>query len=399
MGTTYKIKPGDNLSTIASKYNTTVGALQKANGISNPNLIYAGKTLTIPGASSPADNSKLQGTVTPGYKYTPFDYDKFAESDETKTAWGNKNTYDDKVANYGEFGFTNQEKLDEYTKKWEERPDFTYDVNGDALYQQYKDMYIQQGKMAMADTIGQASAMTGGYGNSYAATVGNQAYQAHLQKLNDVIPELYQMAYDRYNQEGQDILNTISMLKGERDFEYGVHNDEYNKLLGQQQYWGDMYLGLYDRDYGIYDSNRAFDQTEHTNEENSKHNAYRESVEDAQWKATFDESQRQFNEQMAWDKKKYEDSKITYSGGGSSSGSSSSGNNSSKGNNKETSITPKKSPVTTTFIANRQTINEWARRGKSTSDYKKYIEGEIEKLDKYLSDEEIAYLIKYYGLS
>ena len=94
---------------------------------------------------------------------------------------------------------------------------FSYDFNADALYQQYKDKYIQQGKMAMADTIGQASAMTGGYGNSYAATVGNQAYQASLQNLNDIIPELYQMAYDRYNQEGQDIRNNIAMLMADKD--------------------------------------------------------------------------------------------------------------------------------------------------------------------------------------
>jgi hypothetical protein len=30
------------------------------------------------------------------------------------------------------------------------RPAFSYDVNSDALYQQYKDQYIRQGKLAMA---------------------------------------------------------------------------------------------------------------------------------------------------------------------------------------------------------------------------------------------------------
>ena len=39
------------------------------------------------------------------------------------------------------------------------REDFSYDFNQDALYQQYKDKYTKQGKMAMADTMGQAAAL------------------------------------------------------------------------------------------------------------------------------------------------------------------------------------------------------------------------------------------------
>lgn len=43
----YTIQPGDTLSGIAARFGTTVGALQKLNGISNPNLIYAGNTIRI----------------------------------------------------------------------------------------------------------------------------------------------------------------------------------------------------------------------------------------------------------------------------------------------------------------------------------------------------------------
>lgn len=43
----YTVRPGDTLSGIAQKFGTTVSALSKLNGISDPNLIYAGSTLRI----------------------------------------------------------------------------------------------------------------------------------------------------------------------------------------------------------------------------------------------------------------------------------------------------------------------------------------------------------------
>ncbi len=44
----YQVQPGDTLSEIAAKFGTTTSALAALNGISNPNLIYAGTTIRIP---------------------------------------------------------------------------------------------------------------------------------------------------------------------------------------------------------------------------------------------------------------------------------------------------------------------------------------------------------------
>lgn len=43
----YTIQPGDTLSEIAERFGTTVASLSALNGISDPNLIYAGNTLLI----------------------------------------------------------------------------------------------------------------------------------------------------------------------------------------------------------------------------------------------------------------------------------------------------------------------------------------------------------------
>ena len=127
-------------------------------------------------------------------------YGDYTKSDSLLGIEGQRDKVIENIKNYGDFNYTHQQNLDDIMNKILNREDFSYDLNGDALYQQYKDKYIKQGKMAMQDTMGQAAAMTGGYGNSYAATAGNQAYQASLENLNDIVPELYQMAHDRDNE-------------------------------------------------------------------------------------------------------------------------------------------------------------------------------------------------------
>lgn len=111
------------------------------------------------------------------------------------------------------------------------RGEFSYDVNKDKLYQQYRDLYAQMGRGAMEDTMGQASALTGGYGSTYSQNAGQQAYNAYLQKLNEVVPELYNAAYNRYNQEGQDLMNLYSMARSNADSAYERdYNQWYNRL-------------------------------------------------------------------------------------------------------------------------------------------------------------------------
>ena len=150
-------------------------------------------------------------------------------------------------------------KPGQYTSQWQSqlndvmgkilnREKFSYDLNGDALYKQYKDQYTNQGKMAMMDTMGQASAMTGGYGNSYAQNVGQQAYQGYLQQLNDKIPELYNLALSKYQMEGDDLSRQYSMLGTQENQDYSRYRDtvsDYNTELSRLQ--------------NAYDNERSFD--------------------------------------------------------------------------------------------------------------------------------------------
>lgn len=119
-----------------------------------------------------------------------------------------------------------QTQLDDTMQRILNREKFNYDLNGDALYQQYKDTHLTGGKLAMMDTMGQAAALTGGYGNSYAQGVGQQAYQGYLQGLNDKIPELYQLALDSYNREGDALMQQYGLLQDREAQDYGLWQDQ-----------------------------------------------------------------------------------------------------------------------------------------------------------------------------
>lgn len=73
--TNYLIQLGDSLSKIANRFGVSVKQLQETNGIKNPNLIFAGKALTIPDInSSEAFNIKglhIERTTSPTGSETP----------------------------------------------------------------------------------------------------------------------------------------------------------------------------------------------------------------------------------------------------------------------------------------------------------------------------------------
>ena len=220
------------------------------------------------------------------FTYKKFSYDDYEESDIVKQAQEALNA---QVANKpGEYNSQWQTQLDDTINKILNREKFSYDLNGDALYQQYKDKYIQQGKMAMGDAIGQASAMTGGYGNSYAQSVGQQQYQAQLDNLNDIVPELYAMAYDKYNQEGQDLYNQYAMLGDRENMDYSRYQDELSQWLAERDYLASRYDSERNFDYGKYTDGRDFAYGQYSDDKSYSYNAYRDAIEDALAKEKFE---------------------------------------------------------------------------------------------------------------
>lgn len=180
------------------------------------------------------------------------------------------------------------------------RPQFSYDVNKDPLFQQYKDQYMQQGRRAMQDVMGQAAALTGGYGNSWGSTAGYQAYLYYLQLLNDRIPELEQYAFDKYRYAGEELRKNMDMTNNLDSIDYGRYRDTVADWQASVAAAASAYNTAAQSDLAMWenmqDYYRSLAQMENSNYWNAQDDAYRQ--------AQLAESKRQYDSDLAYQRYK-----------------------------------------------------------------------------------------------
>lgn len=111
----------------------------------------------------------------------------------------------------------------------ENREDFSYDLESDILYKQYRDSYMSAGKTAMEDVMGRTSSLTGGYGSTYASSQASAAYESYIQKLNDKIPELYQNARNAYEAEGDELYRLYSLYSDAERSDYAKYQNSIDE--------------------------------------------------------------------------------------------------------------------------------------------------------------------------
>ncbi|MBR6538109.1 MAG: DUF3597 family protein [Lachnospiraceae bacterium] len=207
--------------------------------------------------------------------------------------------------NSGRTQYTDQ--ISQLIKDFQNREKFSYDSATDPLFQQMLGSAMQSGNLAMQDTMGQAAALTGGYGSSYSQAVGNNAYNQYIQEAYNNLPEYYQLAMDAYNMEGQNMLNQISLLDAADSKEYdrmfnawntNYQNaqDMYNKEYGA---WRDSvadaynYAGLQNDDYW---NNLEYNESIRQNEQNFQYQQYLDQLKQSQWQNEF--NYQQYLDQM-----------------------------------------------------------------------------------------------------
>ena len=394
------------------------------------------------------------------FTYDDFAYDEYKESDSVKQAGDALNSH--LATKPGEYESKWQTQLDSLMDSIMNREKFSYDLNGDALYQQAKDKYVQLAKLGQADAIGQASAMTGGYGNSYAQSVGQQAYQSQLDNLNDIIPDLYAMALDQYTREGQELYNQYGMLSDrenadygryrdtvsdyltERDYLQGVYNSErdfdYSKYVNERGFAYDKYSADRELDYSKYSSDRALAYDKYATDKGLSYDEYRNAIADEQWQKEYDLKKEQWD----YEKSLADDSNKSYSGTTSSGAKYNNGSltngqikelqaalgvdadgkfgpatkeaaggltaeeawaaykNGTLGKkDKQPTIEATKTANTTNFINSFSDKQRYLQAGHTLAQWNAYIEDKIASFlrSDRINDSEALYLINYYGLS
>lgn len=194
-----------------------------------------------------------------------YSYRSYEENDDVKKA--RALLAQTEAAKPGEYQSAYQQQIKQSMDGIINRPKFQYDLGKDALYKQYKDQAVRQGKMAMMDTMGQAAAMTGGYGSSYGQSVGQQAYQGYLQGLNDKVPELYKLAMDKYSMEGSDMLQKYGLLTDAEGRDYSRYQDSLGNWRNDLQYASGRFDTERDVDLTKYYNDRSYDWNVYTNDQ------------------------------------------------------------------------------------------------------------------------------------
>ena len=266
---------------------------------------------------------------------TPYEEKKYVQSDAVTQA---QQALQNQQANKpGDYQSQWQGQLDDIYGQIQNRPNFSYDVNSDALYQQVAQNYMRQGQQAMMDTMGQASAMTGGYGNSYAQTAGQQMYNEYLMGLTNLVPQYQQMALQQYQLEGENLLNQYNMLMQQEDSAYSRWMDTVNQYYADLDRLQNAYDTERNYDYNRFVDDRNYDYGKYQDELNYQYQVDRDAVADQQllqaflhqqeqdriaqeqWQKEYDEMVRQYNENLAWQKEQAASKGSSGGGGGGGS--------------------------------------------------------------------------------
>jgi len=127
-------------------------------------------------------------------------------------------------------------QIDSLIQQLQGQQPFTYDVNTDPLYLQLRDKWIRDGRLAMEDTMGQAAQLTGGYGNSYAQTAGQQVYNGYLRGVNEMVPQLKEAARADYDAENAYLMQQLGLLMDQDSQDYSRWMDELNRQRYEQEW-------------------------------------------------------------------------------------------------------------------------------------------------------------------
>ena len=176
----------------------------------------------------------------------------------------------DSLLNYGDFTWSTP--APDYTSKYDDilsglvqdannYPDFTYDVETDPLYSQYRKQYLREGDRATRDALAKMAAANGGQVSTAAAAAATQAGDYYAAQLNDKIPELRQIAYGEYLDDYNRILSNLQATQSQEQLDYNKYLNTYQQWLNDRNQAYQQYLdkyGMLQSNLGALENDRTF---------------------------------------------------------------------------------------------------------------------------------------------
>ena len=159
----------------------------------------------------------------------------------------------------------------------------------------------------MRDTMGNAAALTGGYGSTAAQAAGQQAYDQTMSELNNDVLSFYDRAYQRYQNQQANRYNQLQAFQGQDNTDYGRYRD----TVGDWKDDRNFYAGRLDADLNAYQANTAnfwngqnYLAGRYDSEKGADFSAYQQDQQDSQWAQQYalqKEEQAMAKEQAALD--------------------------------------------------------------------------------------------------
>ena len=318
---TYTVQRGDNLSSIASKYGTTWQKLYNENKSvigGNPNLIYAGTTLNIPGtqqAKQGAISTAKTTAVTTPVKTTQQLAEAYAKSQTSNTA----NETQALLSQYQKIADSRKQALLKQQELTNNQINAQKDDVMEAYHTNARQAYINSmlGKKSVEQQLSQAGLHTSGLLGSAYANVEN-AYGNNLATL--------QASRDKY-------INDINKQLNNAQIEYARQESELladieNAKLELQKYGNELAYKKYQDALTNYMNFTNYDYTKAKDERDYNYQVERDKIADSQWQQEFDLAKKKASTKKA-------------STSGSSSKSSSKVGSFSENNSKKTTPTSK----------------------------------------------------------
>ena len=161
----------------------------------------------------------------------------------------------DQINNFGSFTFDQERPTyeNQYAKQQQalldailNREDFSWSKEEDPQWSSYKKSYLREGDRATADALGQAAAASGGRPSTAALTAATQAGDYYATQLNDIIPTLYQQAYDQYLNEYNMSLQDLNTVNTQEQLDYAKYLDQLGQFNTDRNFAFNSYLSDFD---------------------------------------------------------------------------------------------------------------------------------------------------------